>query len=278
LRSILRYSLLLSCGLSLTTYGDARASEAPLSPTLVIIIDDLGYHLDNGLAFVRLPVKLNLAILPHTANAQVLAQMAAAEGKEVLLHAPMSNVQNQPMGPGALTPQLGEQKFRDILSNSLASMPYARGINNHMGSELTTMRQPMEWLMDEVSKRGLYFVDSRTTGKTLAAQVATEKQVPTLSRQVFLDNIPTRDAIDRKFRSFLDLAQKNHLAVAIGHPYPETLAYLREVLPGIEALGFRIALVSEVLAHKALYTRLQQEREFTRDKPLLLGSGDYTGP
>lgn len=270
-------SLLFFCGLALSAYGETRASAAPLSPTIVIIIDDLGYHLDNGIAFVKLPGKLNLAILPHTANAPVLARMASAEGKEVILHAPMSTILHYPLGPGGLTPQQGEQQFRQTLETSLESMPYIRGISNHMGSELTAMRQPMEWVMQAVAGRGLYFVDSRTTGQTLAAQVATENRVPTLSRQVFLDNVPSRAAIHKKFRHLLRLAEKNHVAVAIGHPYPETLQYLREVLPGIEAQGYRLALVSEVLAHKPLFARLQTDAVSGDPAPLLLRPGDYLG-
>lgn len=201
--------------------------------------------------------------------------MAAAQGKEVILHTPMSTVLNYPLGPGGLTAQLGEKQFRKTLAASLDSMPYIRGINNHMGSELTTMRQPMEWVMAEVAQRGMYFVDSRTTGETLAAKVATENEVPTLSRQVFLDNISSRAAIHQKFKHLLRLAEKHHVAVAIGHPHPETLQYLREVLPGIEAQGYRLALVSEVLAHKSLFTRLQRDVEQGGGQPLLLRDGDY---
>lgn len=270
---------LIFSGSSLPTYGDSRASVAPLplslAPTLVIIIDDLGYHLDSGRKFVSLPGKLNMAFLPHTANAVELAQLAATNGKEVMLHAPMSNVQNRPLGPGALTPQLNEQQLRRTLANSLESMPFVRGINNHMGSELTAMRQPMEWVMAEVAERGLYFVDSRTTGQTLAATVAEEHRIPTLSRQVFLDNIPSREAIDRKFKHLLRLADRNQVAVAIGHPYPETLAYLQDMLPGLEAQGYRLALVSEVLAEQQIL-RAQLELEAnlnTASRHVRLGLG-----
>jgi polysaccharide deacetylase 2 family uncharacterized protein YibQ len=218
--------------------------------TLVIIIDDIGNQMLAGTRAVELPGKVNLAILPHTPNSNQLARMAVAAGKEVILHAPMSNTQGKTLGPGALTVGMTEQQIRRTLADNIDSTPYVRGVSNHMGSELTSQREPMEWVMEELSERGLYYIDSRTTAATLGATVAAERGIPHLSRHVFLDNEITTEAIDASFHRLLQRAQTDGMAVAIGHPYPETLDYLQQALPALEASGYRLALISEVLAEE----------------------------
>ena len=198
-RLALLTSLLLGCLFPV-------AASAESTPTLVIIIDDIGNHLATGVRAVELPGKLNLAILPHTPGSAELARRAVAAGKEVLLHAPMSNQQHRALGPGALTADMSQQQLRAALVADLDSTPHVRGVSNHMGSQLTGMRAPMEWLMEELAARNLYFLDSRTSNQTLAAVVASEYGIPNISRQVFLDNEIDTVAIHERFLQLLDRA------------------------------------------------------------------------
>lgn len=219
--------------------------------TLVIIIDDLGHRLAEGEATIKLPGRLSVAVLPHTTHGRHLAQQAHRAGKEVLLHAPMTALDQRPLGPGALTTELSEAEFRATLQRALAGVPHVVGVNNHMGSELTRQRKQMQWLMTMLAEQNLYFVDSRTDKGTVAAMVAAETGLPHLSRQVFLDNIPTREAIAERFSVLVEHDRQEGVGIAIGHPYPETIAYLREVLPTLESQGLRLATVSDVLAATA---------------------------
>ncbi|WP_157976680.1 divergent polysaccharide deacetylase family protein [Parahaliea mediterranea] len=228
----------------------AHSATAPAPPryTLVIIIDDIGNQLSTGRAAVTLPGRLNFAVLPHTPHGPALAELAHRQGKEVLLHQPMSNLAHKPLGRGGLTPELPRQRFDHILQAALASVPHVRGLNNHMGSDLTRRRPQMQWLMATLAERHLYFVDSRTNKETVAATVAGEARVPHLSRQVFLDNQRSRHAIAERFDHLTRLAREKGMAVAIGHPYPETIAFLEQTLPTLAGSPYRLALVSEVLA------------------------------
>ncbi|MEQ9463691.1 MAG: divergent polysaccharide deacetylase family protein [Haliea sp.] len=216
--------------------------------TLVIIIDDLGNRLKEGQETVRLPGRINVAVLPHTPHGARLAEEAHREGKEVMLHAPMSALDGKPLGPGGLTAELSETEFRATLAAALATVPHVQGVNNHMGSDLTRQPEPMRWLMAELTARQLYFVDSRTHALTVAAAAAREAGLPHLSRQVFLDNIAEPAAIAEQFLAAVEQARRLGKAVAIGHPFPETIAFLQAVLPGLEEQGVRLATVSEVLA------------------------------
>jgi polysaccharide deacetylase 2 family uncharacterized protein YibQ len=247
-RHIRRFSIFLIVLLQCLASGASAEGvlAAQHDKKLVIIIDDIGHHLTPGQAAVDLPWKLNIAVLPYTPHGKTLAERAHRSGKEVLLHAPMSTIGSIPLGRGGLTNELDEQEFRQILAENLLQIPHIRGINNHMGSDLTQRRIQMGWVMDELQKRDLYFVDSRTSHESVAANTAKNYGVPNLSRQIFLDNERNPRAIEQKLTEVMDQANKHGMAVAIGHPYPETIRSLKAMLPQLEARGIRLAYVSEL--------------------------------
>lgn len=238
-------------------WTDACASAPPAAlaapaahSTLVLIIDDLGYQWNEGMAMVGLPGKINLAVLPHTPYGPRLANAGRAAGKEIMLHAPMSNRGGEPMESAALSPTLSREQFDAVLADALEAVPHVSGVNNHMGSELTERPLQMGWLMQALLRRDLYFVDSRTSPATVAANTAADFSVPHLSRSVFLDNKRSKTEIDHSFERLLDKAEQQGLAVGIGHPYPETAAYLTDAIPRLRCRGIRLALVSEVLEER----------------------------
>lgn len=239
-------------------HADPPSIPYPAAPEsdaiLVLILDDLGNNLEAGQRALALPGPITFAVLPYTPHARTLAEQAHAAGSELMLHAPMSNLSDMPLGMGGLTPDLTEQDFRRTLEESIRQVPHIKGVNNHTGSDLTARRQPMQWVMDVLKGEDLYFVDSVTTGDTVAAETAEAVGIPTLRRQVFLDHSRDPVAIDREFRRLLDIARQEGRAVGIGHPYPETLDYLEQALPQLNALGYRLQSVSGAL-EKAARTR-----------------------
>lgn len=214
---------------------------------LVIIIDDLGHSLKRGQQAIALPGSVTYAVMPYTQYGENLARSAHAAGKEVMLHAPMSTVEGDPLGEGGLTPKLSRSEFNSRFTAALAQVPHAQGINNHMGSDLTQRRMQMAWLMQELRWQDLYFVDSRTSNKTVAATVAEEFSVPNLSRHTFLDNQRDRESIEDRFFEALRKVERDGLAVAIGHPYPETISYLEEALPLLSEKNVQLVTVSQAL-------------------------------
>lgn len=224
-----------------------RPADAHL-PRLAIIIDDVGHGLAQGRRIIDLPAPVALAILPHTLAAERLATEARQAGKPVMLHLPMENQGGTDIGPGGLYAQMSEAEFRQVLAANLDSLPGAKGVNNHMGSRLTTLRPQMDWLMEALLKRGLFFVDSRTSAQTQAAAAAGAHGVPHVSRNVFLDNLRTPEHLNSAFDKAVARAREQGKAVLIGHPYPETLAFLEQRLVGLEAReGVRVVPVEALL-------------------------------
>ncbi|MEL0064933.1 MAG: divergent polysaccharide deacetylase family protein [Gammaproteobacteria bacterium] len=214
---------------------------------VAIIIDDLGYSRTRGMRAINLPARLTYAMIPDTQYAASLARYAHDTGKEVMIHLPMENNANLPMSRIALTGNLAPEDIRNILDKALSRVPFATGINNHMGSSLTQQPEAMSWLMDSIKQRQLFFVDSRTTPKTIASNIARQKNIHTASRDIFLDNERNQHAIDLQFQTMMKMARQKRSIVAIGHPYPATLDYLERALPLLESEGIRVVPVSEVI-------------------------------
>lgn len=225
----------------------ALPAQASSSPTITLIIDDIGYNLKNGLRAINLPGAVSYAVLPHTPYSKRLAKTAYQQGKTVMLHAPMTNVHQKSPGPGSLTPQMNRETFRQELEKALADIPFVQGVNNHMGSELTQDKTRMQWLMEAIRERRLFFIDSRTTAKSVAAETAQEQGVPSMTRDVFLDHIRTPEAVSEAFDLLIAKAQRNGHAVGIGHPHSITLQVLENRLPQLQAQGIRLISVPEQL-------------------------------
>ncbi len=238
---------LLSLLLVFSLLGFSLPVQASSSPTITLVIDDIGYNLRNGLRAVNLPGAISYAVLPHTPYSQKLAKAAHQKGKTVMLHAPMTNVHQWEPGPGTLSPSMDREAFDQALKKALADIPFVQGVNNHMGSELTQDSVRMQWLMEEVSKRRLFFIDSRTTAKSVAAKTARANGVPSMSRDVFLDHIRTPSAVNEAFDTLVRQAQRNGHATGIGHPHNVTLNMLENRIPELQAQGIRLVSVPEQL-------------------------------
>lgn len=220
-------------------------------PKLAIVIDDIGNNKSLDSRVAHLPGAVTLAILPHTPHSKTIAELAYAKQKEIMLHAPMESLQGRRLGDGALTKDLSDDEFMEVLQSGIDSIPHVSGLNNHMGSALTQDSEAMHLVMQAIVKNQLYFVDSRTTPESVAGDLATAYKIDHVSRNVFLDNETDYAYIDQAFKEAIRISKKTGFALAIGHPYPETIAYLESVLPDLEKQEVMLISVSDLLKARA---------------------------
>ncbi len=213
----------------------AAATPAPIpsdvgkGPRMVVIVDDIGDHPALAESLTDLPFPVTLAILPSRPRTRAIEAMAAAKGKEVILHQPMQpgSYPRVNPGPGALFTDMDSGRIQAILSENLAQVPHAIGINNHMGSAFTSFPDGMGAVMQVLKEKGLFFMDSVTSPVSVGAEAARRAGVPFYRRAVFLDNVRNTQAILGQLKSAERHAIKHGRAIAIGHPYGETLEALR---------------------------------------------------
>ncbi|MES9939762.1 MAG: divergent polysaccharide deacetylase family protein [Candidatus Thiodiazotropha sp. 6PLUC7] len=219
---------------------------------IAVIIDDLGNQKQAGEKALQLPGSVTYAFLPQTPFAWLLATKASEQNKEVMLHLPMESDLGNRLGEGALTLGMPKSVFLQTLRRDIASVPYLTGVNNHMGSLLTRDPTAMRWLMGELRRQGLYFVDSRTTEATVAQRVARSNMIGNARRDIFLDNVPEERLIRKQLQKLVNLARERGSAIGIGHPYAATVSVLHEELPKLKQQGIELVPVSEIINHRRL--------------------------
>ena len=218
-------------------------------PRVAVIIDDIGFRPQFDQAFLEIDAPLTFSVLPFTPDGARFAERAHALGREVMLHMPMEPIDypNKNPGRGALMTTDSAADVARGLAAAIDDVPFAEGVNNHMGSRFTQDRRLVRAMLAAVRDRGLFFVDSLTYGSSVAHAVAREMGVPCAVRNVFLDHDPQFRPILEKIGQLVSIAQKNGFAVGIGHPHVATLEVLKTYLPGLKGRGIDVVPVSELV-------------------------------
>lgn len=240
LSAVSKYFLLIIFSLAPLFYV---ASTQAKTARIAIVIDDIGYR-DTDKHALLLPGAITYSILPHTPYGKKLAIAANANHREVLLHIPMEAENGKKLGPGALTSTMNKTEIYASLNESLAEVPFAIGINNHMGSHLTQLVEPMLWTMGFLKQHHLLFLDSRTSPNSQASNIAQKLGVPVNGRHIFLDNQLTENYISKQFQSLIEHAQTQDYAIAIAHPHPETIQALLHLIPTLQQNNIELVPLS----------------------------------
>ncbi len=216
-------------------------------PMIAVVVDDLGLDRRNADRVARLPGPLTLAFMTYANDVAVQARAARAAGHELLVHVPMQPVDDG-LTPGfnVLRPDLSPDELRRRIDWALSRFDGYVGINNHMGSRFTADDAAMSVLFAELHRRGLLFLDSRTTAATVGDAEAARYDVPFARRNVFLDNESSADAVWSQLTRVEEEARRAGFAVAIGHPHDGTIDALQRWLPTLAARGFALVPVSAI--------------------------------
>jgi polysaccharide deacetylase 2 family uncharacterized protein YibQ len=230
-----------------------HAEDMPATrPLIAIVIDDAGVDVRRtARAVVNLKAPVTLSYLAYGPNIQKQVTEARKYGHEVMLHLPWEPDSGRAdAGPHHLSVEMTPTQLQHHLLANLDGFTGYTGVNNHMGSKFSHDRAGLDIVMTELKKRGVYFLDSRTTPHSLAETVAREHQIPATHRDVFLDNAETGEFLTAALRETEEAALKNGSAIAIGHPKDMTLAALEAWLPAVEAKGFQLVSITTLLQYR----------------------------
>ncbi len=217
-------------------------------PVVSIIIDDFGYDMDLAKKFLELDANLTCAVLPHSVYDKKIALLARKNGHEVMLHQPMEP-NEYPMvdpGPGALLSVMTPDERIQQLNANIDLIPGICGVNNHMGSKTTTMSDEMNQVFTVLKKRGLFFIDSRTTAATVSLSSARLFKVPFAERDIFLDHVRKETEIRAQLNHLVNIAEIHGRALGIGHPHEMTYEVLKKALPEMKK-RVRLVPASEIV-------------------------------
>ncbi|PLY02589.1 MAG: hypothetical protein C0623_03800 [Desulfuromonas sp.] len=222
----------------------------PGKPQVVIIMDDLGRSLTRAKELINLGLPVTFSILPGEQLATDVALLAARSGYEVMIHLPMEPHSYPETNPGPEALLLGQSESEMIrkVHSYFSKVPYAAGANNHMGSRFTEFDRGMKTVLNVLREKGMFFIDSRTTGQSVALSVAGELGVPNAVRDVFLDNVAEVDPIRQQIRKLIKLALKRGSAIGICHPYPETIEALRQEVKFLRSGEVDVVFASKLVS------------------------------
>ncbi len=227
-------------------------SNSPRRPQVAIIFDDIGLDRTAAKQIMSLSGPLTLSFLPYANNVQPLVDEARDLGHGVLLHLPMEPVGASDPGPHALLVDNSAKTLRRDLAWNLSQFTGYSGVNNHMGSKFTANRERMTLVLRALQKRGLYFVDSLTTGASAVPVAAVGTQIDLLSRDIFLDPTTGTNTVRAQLSQVEEIARKTGYAVAIAHPHSDTINVLGPWLTTANLRGFDLVTVDSLIAANKL--------------------------
>jgi len=222
------------------------------SPKISIIIDDAGYGNELTDEFIKFPAKITISVLPALQRSRSIAKKIFDAGKEVILHMPMEPEKYVkrliPLMKYEIMTDMAEQEIYDIMEKMLSTVPYAVGVNNHQGSRATSDTRTMKFVLQKIKEKGLFFIDSLTSPKSVTKEIAEFLNVPYAVRDIFLDNKDDYDYVKSQMNKLIEIALKQGQAVGIGHiNRKNTLKVLYDILPELKEKNIRLVFASEIV-------------------------------
>jgi uncharacterized protein len=254
-RNFLIKSAFLMAGsiIGLNSFSKAFATcekerNSSFQPLIALIIDDIGYSISHARNFLNLNIPITFSVLPHLTNSRILAAEIHNKGHEIMLHQPMEpyNSHLDP-GPGALFVAYEPQKISRIMEENISIAPYATGVNNHMGSRFTSCGKEISEALRVISDRDLFFIDSLTSGRSVAYKTAKKLQMPAACRNIFLDNRLEDKYILRQLYKLQIHAKIHGHAIGIGHPFPETARAIKRFISNSNNSIVSFVHISQIL-------------------------------
>lgn len=212
---------------------------------IAIVIDDWGYHSGSLEIIKKIKVPLTCAVLPNLKHSGFSAYELNKLGFEIILHLPMAPKENFRLENNTINSKMSAKQIRDILDEGLASVIYAKGISNHMGSKITEDKNISSIILAEAKNRNLYFLDSFVTAKSACKEISEKTGTRFAKRDIFLDHQDNPAYIKSQLIKLKKMAEKKHTIVAIGHDRKNTLTVLSEMLPAMQNEGYVFIFASQ---------------------------------
>lgn len=224
----------------------------PDKAKIVIVMDDVGLNRSRARRTVALPAPLTLSFMAYAEALENQISSARAVGHEIMLHVPMEpKSESIDPGPNVLLSGIPKEELVKSINWNLDQTDRVVGINNHMGSRFTSDMEGMKTVTEVLSDRGLLFLDSVTSGSSVAHIAAENAGIPFAVRNVFLDHEDDLASIRRQLRLTESIAKRTGVAIAIGHPRDKTLEALTDWLPTLSEKGLQLVPISAVVKMKS---------------------------
>ena len=226
-----------------------KGKKAAGSGTVAIIIDDMGSSLDEVWTLMAINVPLSFSIIPGLSKTKEVAEEAHRKGYQLMIHLPMEpqGYPKQRMEKNGLLLSQSDAEITQRMNGYFRAVPFAVGANNHMGSRFTEDTDKMRLVLSLLKEKGLFFVDSKTSPRSVGYPLSRGMGLETAARDIFLDNVQDVATIKRQLGLLAATARKRGSAIGICHPHKATMQALAAGLPAMKRDGITFVNVSELV-------------------------------
>ncbi|AEG61449.1 divergent polysaccharide deacetylase family protein [Desulforamulus ruminis] len=231
----------------------SKAAIEKTQPVMAIVIDDFGGADTHGVKeFMAMDIPITMAVMPNLSHSVEQSREAHQRGHEVILHQPMEPVKGKAswLGPGAIVSNMSDKEIKATFTKNLQTVPYAKGFNNHTGSRITSNKEKIIPMLEVAQNRGLYVLDSLTSVNSQVIPAAKSMNIPCVKRDIFLDDVKSKDHIQKQLSKACKVAKKQGFAVVIGHVGQGgniTAEAIKEAIPSIQKEGIKLVPLSEIV-------------------------------
>lgn len=245
--------LVIALIVMMNNFSKVQTAAASLHPLAAIVIDDVANGDPRGEEkLINSNIPLTFAVMPFMPTSHREAQNLAEKGYQVIVHMPMESYDGLKkwLGPKPVTIDLSHEKIWNNLKEAFDENPYAYGLNNHMGSKATSDERVMRAVFEYLQKNGKFFLNSRTGKNCDISKLVKVYNIKYLRRDVFLDEINSKDSIKKQLALVIKTAKRQGTAVAIGHigiTGNNTAQALKEMLPEFHKNGVYLVTLDDLL-------------------------------
>ncbi len=219
---------------------------------IAIVIDDFGYNAEGTKEMLELNIPLTAAVIPFEVRSKEISELAISNGKEVIIHMPMeaNNCSKNSFGKKSITTDLCDEEIENRVKAALEEVKGAKGLNNHMGSKATKDERVMRCILKVIKENNMFFLNSKTSGKTTSNDLCKEMGIKYYERDVFLDHVSTQENVEKSLEKAYEIAKEKGYAIAIGHVGTQggksTVYGIKAKIQSLEKRGAKFVFLEEI--------------------------------
>lgn len=222
---------------------------------VAFVLDDWGYSLNNVDALFQIDRPVTLAVLPHLRYSKEISDRIIKYGRgyDIILHLPLESKSGKAPERDTIRRNMEKNRVLSILKDDIESIPGIIGVSNHQGSRATENKEIMKIILEELKKRNLFFLDSRTTPVSVCGNISGKIGLRYAERSVFLDlgqkkdEKQTKAYIKKQIKELINIAKIRGSAIAIGHDKKLTIEVIKESIPDIEKGNIKIVPLKKLV-------------------------------
>ena len=233
--------------------------KAPAKPRhevqVAFVLDDWGYSLNNIDELFQIDRPVTLAVLPHLRYSKEISDRVIKYGRgyDIILHLPLESKSGKTSERDTIRRNMEKNQVLSILRADIESVPGIIGVSNHQGSRATENREIMKIILEELKKKDLFFLDSRTTPVSVCGNISRKIRLKYAERSVFLDlgqkkeEKQYRAYVKKQIRELINIAKTRGSAIAIGHDKKLTIEVIKDSIPDIEKENIKIVPLKKLV-------------------------------